>query len=221
MKATEFLKQQHQEVKKLFQQLQKADDSTRRQALLEEISENLEAHMRIEEEIFYPALREGSTTKKVQQEMVPEAYEEHHVVKLVLNDLPGIDPQDERFQAKVTVLQELVEHHVEEEETEMFKAAEKLGVSRLNELGEQLEQEMQAGTEDETGGEADDDDLEDADLEDDEDEDEDDLDDDDLDDEEDAEDTEEDDDDVTEDGDEEGDVATGGRSQPHASSRRR
>jgi hypothetical protein len=71
--------------------------------------------------------------------MVNEAYEEHHVVKLVLAELPQVDVEDERFEAKMTVLSELIEHHVEEEEDEMFKSAEKLGAERLRELGAQME----------------------------------------------------------------------------------
>lgn len=90
--------------------------------------------MAIEEGIFYPAVLQ---TKKT-EEMIPEAIEEHHVVKLVLAEIPRVDPEDERFEAKMTVLEELIEHHVEEEEKEMFKTAEKLGDDRLRALGEQM-----------------------------------------------------------------------------------
>jgi hypothetical protein len=72
--------------------------------------------------------------------MVPEAYEEHHVVKLVLNELPQISAMDERFEAKMTVLEELIDHHVEEEEKEMFKAAQRLGADELDILGQRMEQ---------------------------------------------------------------------------------
>jgi hemerythrin-like domain-containing protein len=76
--------------------------------------------------------------------MVNEAYEEHHVVKLVLAEMPQVNPEDERFEAKMTVLSELVEHHVEEEEKEMFKLAQKLGKEELDELGEQMEERFEA-----------------------------------------------------------------------------
>jgi hemerythrin-like domain-containing protein len=76
--------------------------------------------------------------------MVLEAYEEHHVVKLLLAELPRVNPEDERFEAKMTVLSELVEHHVEEEEKEMFKLAQKLGREELEELGEQMEERFEA-----------------------------------------------------------------------------
>ena len=137
MKATELLKRQHREVKGLFREVQKASGAKARRGGMEEIASKLLAHMAIEEDIFYPAVTELETKKT--EEMVPEAYEEHHVAKLVINELPKVDPDDERFEAKMTVLEELIQHHVEEEEQEMFKAAEKLGADRLAELGEEME----------------------------------------------------------------------------------
>ena len=137
MKATELLKKQHRAVKGLFRQVKKSSDARGRRAGMEEIAEKLEAHMRIEEDIFYPAVQEIGTKKA--DEIVPEAFEEHHVVKLVLGELPNVDPKDERFAAKMTVLEELIEHHVEEEEDEMFKLAEKLGDERLGELGDEMQ----------------------------------------------------------------------------------
>ena len=135
MKATEMLKQQHREVEGLFKELKSAG-AGERAALLERIEEKLQTHMQIEEDIFYPAVREQGTKKA--DEIVPEAYEEHAVVKLVLGTIPDIDPEDERFEAKMTVLEELIEHHVEEEEKEMFKIAEKLGAETLEELASQM-----------------------------------------------------------------------------------
>jgi hemerythrin-like domain-containing protein len=136
MKATDLLKKQHKEVKALFKKVEKTENARERRQLMEQISQQLEVHTQIEEEIFYPAVRESG---KKAEEMIDEAYEEHHVVKLVLKELPEVDPEDERFEAKMTVLSELIEHHVEEEEGEMFKTAEKaLGKERLNELGDQM-----------------------------------------------------------------------------------
>ena len=135
MNATALLKKQHREVKALFGKAKKANASQRR-GLMDEITQKLQTHMTIEEDIFYPAVRELGTKKT--DGIVPEAYEEHHVVKLVLAELPDVDLEDEQFEAKVTVLSELIEHHVEEEETEMFKAAEKLGEKRLAELGSEM-----------------------------------------------------------------------------------
>lgn len=136
MKATELLKKQHREVKKLFGEAKKATGGQRR-TVMDTIAEKLSTHMMIEEEIFYPAVREIGTKKA--NEIIPEAYEEHHVVKLVLAELPKVDLEDEQFEAKVTVLDELIEHHVEEEEEEMFDLAEKLGDERLKELGSEME----------------------------------------------------------------------------------
>ena len=139
MKATDLLKKQHKSVKALFKQVEDTEDGRRRRQLMEEIANELKMHTQIEEEIFYPAVREVGTSKA--EEMVDEAYEEHHVVDLVLAELPNVDPEDERFAAKMTVLSELVEHHADEEEDEMFPMAEKkLGKERLQQLGEQMEQ---------------------------------------------------------------------------------
>jgi hypothetical protein len=142
MKATDLLKKQHREVRSLFKKLESTDNPRMRRQLMTEIARNLEAHTTIEEEIFYPAIQ-GLETRKA-EEMVFEAYEEHHVVKLVLAEMPRVNPEDERFEAKMTVLSELVEHHVEEEEKEMFKLAQKLGKDELEELGEQLQERFEA-----------------------------------------------------------------------------
>jgi hemerythrin superfamily protein len=138
-KATDVLKRQHRSVEKLFKEVEKTEDARRRRQLLDQIESELKLHTKLEEEIFYPAVREVGTATA--EEMVDEAFEEHHVVDLVLGELPQVDPEDERFEAKMTVLSELVEHHVEEEEKEMFPLAEKkLGAERMKELAQQLEQ---------------------------------------------------------------------------------
>ena len=142
MKATDLLKKQHKEVKALFKKVENTENARERRRLMDEIATALEGHTTIEEEIFYPAVR-GLETQKA-EEMVMEAFEEHHVVKLVLAELPQVDPEDERFEAKMTVLSELVEHHADEEEKEMFKAAQKLGKDELESLGEQMEERFEA-----------------------------------------------------------------------------
>jgi len=144
MKATDLLKRQHREVEKLFARVKKTDDADEREQLVEQIRSKLELHTQIEEEIFYPAYRAGAETHKA-EEAVLEAYEEHHVVKLVLGELPEIDCEAESFEAKITVLEELVQHHVEEEESSMFPDAEKkLGKGRLEQLGEELNERVTA-----------------------------------------------------------------------------
>ena len=149
MEPTQLLKKQHREVEGLFKQIEKAEGADRRRELLAQLTKDLELHMRIEEEMFYPAVREIHTKKA--EEMVLEAYEEHGVVKLVIGTLPEVDPEDERFEAKMTVFQELIEHHVEEEEKEMFKLAKKLGEEQLEALGEQMMAQVEAAK-GETGG---------------------------------------------------------------------
>ena len=138
MDPTRLLKKQHREVESLFKEIQKARNPEQARKLMRELVANLELHMRIEEEMFYPAMREVETKKA--EELVLEAYEEHGVAKMVMRELPNVDPEDERFHAKMTVFQELIEHHVEEEEKEMFKIAEKLGAERLQELGSEMEE---------------------------------------------------------------------------------
>jgi hypothetical protein len=142
MKATDLLKKQHKEVKALFKKVDGTENTRQRRQLLDEISQSLEGHTLIEEEIFYPAVR-GLETPKA-EEMVLEAYEEHHVVKLILAELPLVDPEDERFEAKMTVLAELVQHHADEEQKEMFKTAQKLGKVELESLGRHMEERFEA-----------------------------------------------------------------------------
>jgi len=139
MKATDFLEKQHKEVMKLFKQVEKSEEPKARKRLMTEIVAHLKVHTTIEEEIFYPAVCEIGTENV--EDMMLEAVEEHHVVDLVLAELPTVDPAADTFEAKMTVLRELVEHHVEEEREEIFPMAEKkLGKERIAELGEQLEQ---------------------------------------------------------------------------------
>jgi hypothetical protein len=141
MDPIKLLKKQHREVEALFKRIGKTEEASERRRLMNEISAKLTVHTKLEEEIFYPALREVPTKKA--EQMVLEAYEEHHVVKLVLAELPKVDPEDERFEAKMTVLEELVEHHVEEEEDEMFKLADKIDDDELEALGERMAQEAE------------------------------------------------------------------------------
>jgi hemerythrin-like domain-containing protein len=142
MDPIQLLKKQHREVEALFEKIEKATRAQQRRALLAELTGNLTLHMTIEEEIFYPAVRQLPAKKA--EDMTLEAYEEHAVVKLVLGELPGVDPEDERFDAKMTVLSELIEHHVEEEEDEMFKTAKKLGTAELGALGDRMAAAVEA-----------------------------------------------------------------------------
>lgn len=138
MDAIQVLKQQHEEVASLFEQFEKA--RTRKAALAQEICEKLSIHDKIEREIFYPAVNENEELK----DMILEGLEEHHLVQILLKQISECDPSDETFEAKVKVLQELIEHHVEEEEQEMFKAIRgAVDKKLLNELGRRLEEATQ------------------------------------------------------------------------------
>ena len=132
------LKQDHRQVEQLFKRFEKAGDGARRAkrdtvaAMILELSR----HAGIEELVFYPAVRAevGDADSDVL-----EALEEHHLVKVVLHELEDLDPADERFDAKVTVLMENVRHHVKEEEHDLFPTVrEYLGRTRLRELGDEL-----------------------------------------------------------------------------------
>jgi hemerythrin-like domain-containing protein len=100
------------------------------------LKNELEVHARIEEQIFYPAIKEAKET----HDITLEAFEEHRVVKRLLSELEAMPVTDERWGAKLKVLKENVEHHVEEEEDEMFKSARKvLSKEQVDELGARME----------------------------------------------------------------------------------
>lgn len=140
MMATDLLKKQHREVATLFRKALKSEKPKEKTQLVAEIAEKLTLHASLEEEIFYPAFREEAGDAQKVEDSVLEAYEEHHVVKVLLEEISDADPKAESFEAKLTVLKEIVEHHVEEEEEEMFPAAEKkLGKGRLEELAAELQ----------------------------------------------------------------------------------
>ena len=138
--AITLLKEDHKKVKGLLAQLEKTTErgAKRRRKLLGQIATEIKVHTTIEEKIFYPAYRDA-VRKKDDRELYHEALEEHHVVDLVLPELKGSDPAGEIFGAKAKVLKELIEHHAEEEEKEMFPRARKvLGTAELRELGARM-----------------------------------------------------------------------------------
>jgi hemerythrin superfamily protein len=136
--AVALLKQDHETLRTLLGSLEKATGA-RREKLLSQVEQELKAHTTIEEEIFYPAYRDA-VKKKDDRELYQEALEEHHVVDLVLPELKASNPAGEIFGAKAKVLKELIEHHADEEEEEMFPKARKvLGAARLRDLGGRME----------------------------------------------------------------------------------
>jgi hemerythrin superfamily protein len=141
MNAIDLLKRDHRTVASLFESFEKAkemDRETSKSELFASIRKELDAHTRVEEEVFYPAFGEAAE-KDDDKELVLEAGEEHKQVKTLLAELEGLDADDKTFDAKMKVLKDNIEHHVEEEEKEMFPDAQKLlGSERLEELGERM-----------------------------------------------------------------------------------
>ncbi|MEO8796416.1 MAG: hemerythrin domain-containing protein [Polyangiaceae bacterium] len=129
---TAMLKKQHREVKAIFGKLEKGKgDAT---ALLKELADNLAAHMKIEQDLYYPAIA------KVDEDLIMESFEEHSLAELGLKRLLATDRKDEAFESRVTAVKELVEHHVEEEEEDLFpKVDRKMDPALLADLGARME----------------------------------------------------------------------------------
>jgi hemerythrin-like domain-containing protein len=139
MDAFNLLKTDHRKVAELFDQLESANGKAKLQVFAQ-IKSELELHTHIEETIFYPALEDPKQT----HELVLEAYEEHNVVKKLLAQLSKARSANEEWEAQAKVLRENVEHHVEEEENELFpKTRAALSAEEIETLGEQMENEKQ------------------------------------------------------------------------------
>lgn len=140
MNALTLLKQDHQNVEGLFRQFEQlADDAapSDKRRIVDHVIEQLSVHAAIEELHFYPTVRECSGETLA---AVLEGLEEHHVVKWTLAELARMSPTDERFDAKVKVLSEIVLHHAEEEERDLFPLVrDALTVEQLEKLGETME----------------------------------------------------------------------------------
>jgi hypothetical protein len=133
--ATHLLMEDHRKVEGLFEQYEKASGDGRKEKIAREICTELKIHATIEEEIFYPALR-----GKIEDDDLDEAYVEHDGAKLLINEIEAGGPDDHFYDAKVKVLQEQIEHHVEEEEKSrgnIFQQARATDVD-LEALGEQM-----------------------------------------------------------------------------------
>ena len=138
MDAVTMLKDDHDKVKKILSDLDSTTERgvKTRQELFAKVQQELEVHETIEEEIFYPALKEHPKMK----DLVLEAYEEHHVVDTVMAEIRDVPYDDETWGAKLTVMKENVEHHIEEEEDEMFKQARQVfSKEELVQLGDRMQ----------------------------------------------------------------------------------
>jgi hemerythrin superfamily protein len=116
----DMLKEDHQKVQGLFEEYESAEGNQRAEIAATAIME-LEIHAELEEKIIYPAIRQEIE----EDDLMNEAVEEHHLVHVLIKELKKLKSSDERFQAKFTVLGELVKHHIKEEEDEMLPKAEK------------------------------------------------------------------------------------------------
>jgi hypothetical protein len=157
-KAISLLIADHRRVQKMFKQFEKLDPSdSDARALVDKACLELTAHTRLEEELFYPALR-----GQIESDLLEEAQVEHDVAKDLIEQLKKLSPDDERYCAAFTVLGEYVGHHIEEEEAEMFKAAKRSKVDfddlalemqeRKHKLAQELGLEEDASAADESSG---------------------------------------------------------------------
>lgn len=131
----QLLAQDHRKVEELFAQYEKVSGASAKQKIVQQICTELKIHSMIEEEIYYPLIR-----GKVEEEALDEAFVEHDSAKLLINELEAAEPDEEYYDAKVKVLQELIEHHVKEEEKQrdnLFQQTRAAEVD-LEALGEQL-----------------------------------------------------------------------------------
>lgn len=133
------LKEDHKKVKDLFKKYEELGDRAfvQKEELCGKICSELELHTQVEEDIFYPAIKAAADEKG--QELIAEAFEEHAVVKKLIEELGATDPAHEEYDAKMKVMRENVEHHIKEEEGELFpKAKEALG-DTASVIGEEME----------------------------------------------------------------------------------
>lgn len=138
------LKQDHEKVRYLFDKIQKSGkkDVSALQKLFSQIEEELEIHMEGEERFLYSALEQHDEPR----DQVLEAYEEHQVAKTLMGTFKSLAADDERWMAKAKVLHEVVEHHMQEEEREMFKVARKvLDKGQIQEIAVQFQQHKREG----------------------------------------------------------------------------
>jgi hemerythrin superfamily protein len=135
MNAIDLIKRDHERMKVLMTRAVTADGESRREELLEQLRTDLVAHERMEEEVFYPPLRDNPKT----HDIILEGYEEHHVADMILDELLDTPADTDVWHAKMKVLKENIEHHMEEEENEMFGKARKVFTeAQLEQLGERM-----------------------------------------------------------------------------------
>lgn len=139
--AITMLKSDHATIKRLLRELSETTEraTKARENLVEQLEREIKMHAQVEEEVFYPAFKAAARGDEA-EDLFYEAAEEHHIVDMVLPALKAANPKSKEFTAKAKVLKELVEHHIKEEETEMFQEARKMfGDEQLRELGDMMQ----------------------------------------------------------------------------------
>jgi hemerythrin superfamily protein len=136
--ATQMIRQDHRKVEGLFKKFEQTQGAQAKRRLAENAMAELEVHAALEEEIFYPAVK----TEVDDGSMVQEAIEEHQTVKQLISELKRMEEADEEFESQFSQLMENVQHHVEEEESEMLPKVEESELD-LNSLGQQMSQRKQ------------------------------------------------------------------------------
>ncbi|HUP62472.1 MAG TPA: hemerythrin domain-containing protein [Thermoanaerobaculia bacterium] len=139
--AITMLKSDHVALKRLLRELTETTERAvkQRETLVAKIEQELKTHAQVEEEVFYPAFQAAAKGSDA-EDLFYEAAEEHHVADMVLPALKAANPKSHEFTAKAKVLKDLIEHHIKEEEGQMFPKARKLfGDERLRELGELMQ----------------------------------------------------------------------------------
>lgn len=136
--ALQILRDDHKRVKELFREFEATDNRQAQKRLVDTALIELEVHTTLEEELFYPVLRQEG-----EAELMDEAEEEHHVAELLIDELRRVRQIDSKAKAKFMVLAESVKHHIDEEESEVLPKAAEVGPERLQQIGQQMEQRKQ------------------------------------------------------------------------------
>ena len=142
MDPIQMLKEDHQKVKQLKQQFEQAENASEKKKIAQQALQELEIHAALEEEIFYPAVRKKAGDQG--KEMMLEAEEEHHVVHVLVDELKEMRSVTDKYEAKFKVLMENVDHHVQEEESEMLPQARVLLAEDAPRLAEQMQKRKEA-----------------------------------------------------------------------------
>jgi len=134
MDVLTFLKDEHDAAKAVFKKLEKAEGASAGR-LFDELKNMLSLHEELEESFFYPELKKEETT----EDLILESYQEHHVMDVLMGEISALKPSDEAWEPKLKVLQENTEHHIEEEEGELFPKGRKIwNAERRKEVGQRM-----------------------------------------------------------------------------------